>query len=50
MKALFSMAKYVRKNRKLWVCGILLPAFFSMAANIYFAGILQNYIAKVTEH
>ena len=50
MKALFSMTKYIRKNWRLWVCGILFPAFFSMAANIYFANILQDYVAKITEH
>lgn len=50
MKALFSMIKYIRKNWKLWVCGILFPAFFSMAANIYFASMLQNYVTKVTGH
>ncbi|MCI8726477.1 MAG: ABC transporter ATP-binding protein [Hungatella sp.] len=50
MKALFSMIKYICKNWKLWVCGILFPAFFSMATNIYFADILQNYVTKVTEH
>lgn len=44
------MTKYIRKNWKLWVCGILFPAFFSMAANIYFANILQSYVAKITEH
>ena len=50
MKALFSMMKYIRKNWKLWVCGILFPAFFSTATNIYFAGILQDYVTKITEH
>ena len=50
MKALFSMIKYICKNWKLWVCGILFPAFFSMATNIYYADILQNYVTKVTEH
>ncbi len=50
MKALFSMTKYIRKNWRLWVCGILFPAFFSMAANIYFANILQDYAAKITEY
>ena len=50
MKALFSMIKYIRKNWKLWGGGILFPAFFSMAANIYFANILQDYVAKLTEH
>ena len=50
MKALFSMMKYLRKNWKLWVCGILLPAFFSTATNIYFANNLQDYVAKITEH
>ena len=50
MKALFSMIKYICKNWNLWVCGILFPAFFSMATNIYFADILQNYVTKVTEH
>lgn len=50
MKALFSMIKYIRKNWKLWVCGILLPAFFSTATNIYFANRLQDYVAKITEH
>ncbi len=49
MKALFSMTKYIRKNWKLWVCGILLPAFFSMAVNIYFADIWQDYVTKITE-
>lgn len=50
MKALFSMMKYMRKNWKLWVCGILLPAFFSTATNIYFANRLQDYVAIITEH
>lgn len=44
------MTKYIRKNWRLWVCGILFPAFFSMASNIYFANILQDYVAKITEH
>ncbi len=50
MKALYSMIKYIRKNWKLFVCGILFSAFFSMAANIYFANILQDYITNMTEH
>lgn len=50
MKALFSMMKYIRRNWKLWVCGILFPAFFSTATNIYFANILQDYVTKITEH
>ncbi len=50
MKALFSMIKYIRKSWRLWVCGILFPAFFSMAANIYFANILQDYVAKITKY
>lgn len=50
MKALFSMMKYIRKNWKLWVCGILFPAFFSTATNIYFANRLQDYVTKITEH
>lgn len=50
MKALFSMMKYMRKNWKLWLCGILLPAFFSTTTNIYFANRLQDYVAKITEH
>lgn len=49
MKALFSMMKYIRKNWKLWICGILLPSFFSTATNIYFANRLQDYVAKITE-
>ena len=48
MKALFSMMKYIRKNWKLWVCGILFPAIFSTATNIYFASILQDYVTKIT--
>lgn len=48
MKALFSMIKYIRRNWKLWVCGILFPAFFSTATNIYFANRLQDYVAKIT--
>ena len=50
MKALYSMIKYIRKNWKLFVCGILFSAFFSMAANIYFANILQDYVTNMTEH
>ncbi len=50
MKDLYSMIKYIRKNWKLFVCGILFSAFFSMAANIYFANILQDYITNMTEH
>lgn len=50
MKALFSMIKYARRNWKLWVCGILFPAFFSTAANIYFAAVLKDYVAKITGH
>lgn len=50
MKALFSMMKYIRKNWKLWVCGILFPVFFSTATNIYFASILKDYVTKITEH
>lgn len=50
MKALYSMIKYIRKNWKLFVCGILFSAFFSMAANIYFANILQYYVTNMTEH
>lgn len=50
MKALFSMIKYIRRNWKLWVCGILLPAFFSTATNIYFANRLQDYVTMITEH
>ena len=50
MKVLFSMMKYIRKNWKLWVCGILFPVFFSTATNIYFASILQDYVATITEH
>lgn len=50
MKALHSMIKYIRKNWKLFVCGILFSAFFSMAANIYFANILQDYVTNMTEH
>lgn len=44
------MIKYIRKNWKLFVCGILFSAFFSMAANIYFANILQDYVTNMTEH
>lgn len=50
MKALYSITKYIRKNWKLWICGILFPAFFSTATNIYFANILQVYVTKITEH
>lgn len=50
MNALFSMIKYIRKNSKLWLCGILFPAFFSMVTNIYFANTLQDYVTKITEH
>lgn len=50
MKALFSMIKYIRQNWGLWVCGILFPAFFSTATNIYFANLLQDYVTKITEH
>lgn len=49
MKSLFSMIKYIRKNWKLWACGILFPAFFSTATNIYFATILQDYVTKITQ-
>ena len=49
MKALFSMLKYIRKNWKLWVCGIFVPAFFSMATNIYFSDRLKNYVMMITE-
>lgn len=50
MKALLSMTKYIRNNWKLWGCGILFPAFFSTATNIYFANRLQVYVTKITEH
>lgn len=50
MKALFSMTKYIRKNWKLWGCGIIFPALFSTATNIYFANRLQDYVTKITEH
>ena len=50
MNAFLSMKKYIHKNRKLWVCGIFIPAFFSMATNIYFANKLQNYVTMITEH
>lgn len=50
MKALFYMLKYIRKNWKLWVCGIFVPAFFSMATNIYFSERLKNYVMMITEH
>lgn len=43
------MKKYIRKNWNLWICGILFPAFFSMATNIYFAGRLQSYVSKISE-
>lgn len=49
MKALLSMMKYIRRNRKLWVCGIFVPAFFSTATNLYFADRLQRYVIMITE-
>ncbi|MCR2046219.1 ABC transporter ATP-binding protein/permease [Acetatifactor muris] len=49
MKALFSMKRYISRNWKLWCCGIFLPAFFSTATNIYFAGRLQNYVMMLTQ-
>ena len=49
MKALFSMMKYIRRNRKLWVWGIFIPAFFSTATNLYFADRLQRYVIMITE-
>jgi len=46
------MAKYIRVNSnwKLWLWGILIPAFFSMATNIYFARQLQYYVSQITRH
>ena len=44
------MIKYIRKHWALWLFGMLFPAFFSTAANIYFAKILQDYVATITIH
>lgn len=49
MKVLYSMMKYICKNRWLWLLGIIIPAFSSTATNIYFASRLQDYIVQVTE-
>lgn len=49
MRAFYYMKKYIGRNWKLWVCGIFLPAFFSTATNIYFAGRLQNYVMMLTQ-
>lgn len=50
MQELLSMMKYIRKNWKLWLCGLLVPAFFSTATNIFFANQLQNYVIQITKH
>lgn len=43
MQTLSSMMKYIRKHMKLWLCGLLIPAFASLATNIFYANRLQNY-------
>lgn len=50
MKAAFSMIRYARKHWILWICGIFIPAFFSMAGNVYFADRLQKYVMMITEY
>ena len=42
-------AKYIRRNLGLWIFGAFTPAFFSMATNIYYAGRLEIYAAKILE-
>lgn len=48
MQAFKSMIKYAFRNRLLWLTGILAPAVFSAATNIYFANILQEYVEQVS--
>ncbi len=38
---------YIVRNFKLWLCGLLIPVIASTAANLYFAGQLKKYSAKI---
>lgn len=48
MHAFKAMTKYAFRHRLLWLSGILIPAVFSAATNIYFADVLQDYVEQVT--
>lgn len=43
MQALRSMIKYVRKNWGIWLIGLFVPAFASLATNVFYANRLKNY-------
>lgn len=45
MRTLISMVQYIRRNLVIWFIGMLVPALFSLATNVYFANRLEAYTA-----
>lgn len=48
MKTLFFMLKYIKRNLKLWILGLLIPACASLATNVFYANRLQIYSTMIT--
>ena len=49
MQTMFSMSKYIRRNLKLWIAGLFIPVFASLATNIFFAERLQKFSALLLD-
>lgn len=47
MKEFISVLKYIRRNSVLWVFGLILPAFASLATNIFYANRLERFSSMI---